>query len=107
MVDQSSTNWSVYYVRMRSNRLYCGITTDVASRFKKHCEGKGAKALKGQGPLSLAWQHPAGNNRSTASKIEYQLKQITKIRKEALIKGELALDDIISSEDLAKIYPKT
>ena len=104
MVDASSSGWCVYFVRTHSNRLYCGITTNVDRRFKQHSNGTGAKALKGHGPLTLEWHHCAGNNRSIASKIEYQLKQITKAKKEALIQGEIALNDIICAADYAKIY---
>ncbi|EGU47781.1 hypothetical protein VII00023_20347 [Vibrio ichthyoenteri ATCC 700023] len=103
MASDTSTHWSVYFVRMRSNRLYCGITTDVERRFKQHCTGTGAKALKGQGPLVLAWFHPAGNDRSIASKLEYSLKQISKAQKEALICGEIALKEVISQEYYAQI----
>ncbi|ANS87542.1 UPF0213 protein [Vibrio scophthalmi] len=92
------TYWRVYFVRTRANRLYCGITTDVERRFKMHCAGTGAKALKGQGPLTLAWHHPAGDNRSIASKVEYQLKQLGKPQKEALICGEIELSSVLNGE---------
>lgn len=94
MVD-SAKQWSVYYVRTRSNALYCGITTDVDRRFLQHCNGTGAKALKGKGPLELVWSHPAGESRSSASKIEYQLKKISKQQKEALIIGKMSLDAVL------------
>ncbi|HAS61413.1 MAG TPA: hypothetical protein DCS35_01880, partial [Vibrio sp.] len=44
MSESNVTNWSVYLVRMRSNALYCGITTDVTRRFEQHVCGNGAKA---------------------------------------------------------------
>ncbi|KII75926.1 GIY-YIG nuclease family protein [Vibrio renipiscarius] len=102
MANNTATHWSVYFVRTRSNRLYCGITTDVSRRFKQHCDGTGAKALRGHGPLVLAWHHSAGHDRSTASKVEYQLKQIAKSRKEALIEGKVTLDDILAGINLAE-----
>lgn len=79
------SSWYVYLVRMRNNALYCGITTDVQRRFNQHQAGTGAKALKGKGPLTLEWYQPAGPDRSSASKIEYQIKRLRKNRKEALI----------------------
>ncbi len=82
-------------MRTRSNALYCGITTDVNRRFEQHCNGTGAKALKGKGPLSLVWSHPAGDSRSSASKIEYQLKKISKQQKEALIIGKMSLEAVL------------
>ncbi|GAB2650888.1 hypothetical protein GCM10026988_19280 [Vibrio panuliri] len=91
-------------VRMRSNALYCGISTDVQRRFEQHVSGKGAKALKGKGPLVLEWHSELSDCRSLASKVEYALKQQTKSVKEALILGELALSDVIRSDLYAEIY---
>ncbi|MDC5806289.1 GIY-YIG nuclease family protein [Vibrio europaeus] len=79
------SNWYVYLIRMRNNALYCGITTDVQRRFNQHQQGTGAKALKGKGPLKLEWFKPAGADRSSASKLEYQLKRLPKHKKEQLI----------------------
>lgn len=85
---ESSTahsTWYVYLIRMRNNALYCGITTDVQRRFKQHQAGVGAKALKGKGPLTLEWYQEAGSNRSSASKLEHQIKRLPKYKKERLI----------------------
>ncbi len=79
------SKWYVYLIRMRNNALYCGITTDVQRRFQQHQQGVGAKALKGKGPLKLEWFKPAGADRSTASKLEYQIKRLPKYKKEQLI----------------------
>ena len=92
------SEWYVYLIRMRNNSLYCGITTDVERRFSEHSTGKGAKALKGKGPLSLAWFHPAGYSRSSASKIEYQLKRFDKKQKESLVSGRSRLSDLIDKQ---------
>lgn len=103
MANPIKTLWSVYFVRTRSDKLYCGITTNVERRFEMHCAGTGAKALRGQGPLVLAWYHPAGDNRSIASKVEYQLKQLDKWQKEALICGEIKLNTVLNSDDYTQI----
>jgi putative endonuclease len=70
---------------MPNNALYCGITTDVERRFKQHLKGTGAKALRGKSPLLLVWRRPIALNRSDASKIEWRIKQLTKLEKEALV----------------------
>jgi len=85
------SNWYVYLIRMRNNALYCGITTNVERRFKQHQQGTGAKALKGKGPLTLEWYQRAGNNRSSASKLEYQIKRLSKQKKEQLITSQQCL----------------
>lgn len=94
-VSTNSADWFVYFVRTRSNALYCGITTDIERRFAQHCAGTGAKALKGKGPLTLAWYQQVGNTRSQASKVEYRLKQLSKVQKEALVSGVLPLISVI------------
>ena len=82
-----STPWFVYMVRTATGSLYTGISTEPERRLRQH-SGEltgGAKALKGKGPLQLVFTYlmPC---RSTASKLEYQLKQWTKKDKELLLK---------------------
>lgn len=86
--------WHLYLVRTASGSLYTGITTDVERRLSEHQAGapKGARSLRGKGPLTLAFQAPAGD-RSRASKLEWQVKRWPKARKEALINGEFSLSD--------------
>ena len=71
-------------VRTAAGHLYTGISNDVPRRFAQHQAGRGAKALKGKGPLQLVFQCEAGD-RSQASKLEYRLKQLSKSQKEALV----------------------
>ena len=76
--------WFVYLVRTANNALYTGITTDVERRFVEHQTGKGAKALRGKGELTLAFSAPVGE-RSLALRVEYRIKQLTKRQKERLV----------------------
>jgi len=78
------TAWYLYMLRTPSNMLYTGITTDVERRLLQHQSGKGAKSLRGKGELTLVFHCPAGN-RSLASKLEWQVKQLTKKQKEKLV----------------------
>ncbi len=77
------TTWSLYLIRDKDNRLYTGITTDVARRLQQHQAGTGARNLRGRAPLHLHWHTEIGN-RSQALKAEYRLKQWPKSRKEQL-----------------------
>ncbi|KJG17800.1 GIY-YIG nuclease family protein [Photobacterium angustum] len=81
------TSWYVYLIRTSSNTLYCGVTTDIERRFAEHqYSKKGAKYLKGKGPLTLAWSQKVVNKRD-AMVFEYKIKKtLTKARKERLIK---------------------
>ncbi|GMM89733.1 GIY-YIG nuclease family protein [Vibrio fortis] len=92
MTDQKSdADWVVYLIRTRHNALYCGITNNLTRRFEQHQQGKGAKALKGKGPLSLEWSHIV-DSKSHALRIEYAIKQLSKPRKESLVKEQLYVD---------------
>jgi putative endonuclease len=79
-----SSLWHLYMLRTPSGMLYTGITTDVIRRLQQHQSGKGAKALRGKGELTLVFHCPAGD-RSQASKLEYQIKQLSKKQKEQLV----------------------
>ena len=87
-------NWYLYLVRTASGSLYTGIATDVERRFAEHQAGapKGARSLRGKGPLTLEFHVPAGD-RSRASRLEWQGKRWPKVRKEALIRGAVRLED--------------
>jgi len=54
--------WHLYVVEMAGGALYTGISTDVARRLAEHRAGRGAKALRGKGPLVLRHQEPVGSH---------------------------------------------
>jgi putative endonuclease len=73
--------YSVYLVRCRDGSLYTGIATDVSRRFSEHEDGvKGAKYLRGKGPLKLVYQQEIGD-RSLAQKIESRIKRLSSTEK--------------------------
>ena len=77
----------VYMLRCKDNSIYTGITTDIDRRVKEHLEkaGKCAKYTLNHSVkyLECAWKT---QNRVLASKLEYNIKKLTKIKKEELIK---------------------
>lgn len=71
-------------------RLYTGITTDMQRRWQQHTNGQGgARFFRGRKPQQLCFleQHP---DRSSASKREYLLKQLSRDRKQALLQQAAA-----------------
>lgn len=84
--------WILYLIRTARGSLYCGVTNDVERRFREHAADgpKTAKALRGRGPLTLAFTYPVGEKR-TAMQWEWRVKRWPKARKEALIRGEISL----------------
>ena len=88
--------WYIYMIRCGDNSLYTGIETDVERRFEEHQRDKGARYLRGRGPLQLVFQRAVGT-RSQASKDEYQIKKLSKVRKETLISGGELFEDFLIS----------
>ena len=86
-----NADWVVYLIRNRHNALYCGVTNNLERRFEQHQTGKGAKALKGKGPLRLVWSFDVGS-KSEALKTEYAIKQLPKSRKEKLVSLKLIIE---------------
>lgn len=75
-----------YMVRCADNSLYCGITSDTERRVMEHNSdtGKGAKYLRAKKPVTLAYKEECPD-RPSALRREYEVKQWTKVKKEALI----------------------
>ncbi|MGL6514687.1 GIY-YIG nuclease family protein [Aeromonas hydrophila] len=82
--EPPTSHWFIYMVRTASGLLYTGISTDPLRRLRQHQSGKGSRALRGKGPLTLAWQQAVGE-KGTALRLEYRLKQQSKAFKEQLI----------------------
>ncbi|ATX82249.1 putative endonuclease [Mariprofundus ferrinatatus] len=83
-MPESEGGWFLYLVRCSGGQLYTGITTDVDRRFEEHCSGKGAKFLRGKGPLQLVFSEKVGNH-SDALKAEINIKKMHKSAKELLV----------------------
>lgn len=79
--------WYVYIIQTQSGSLYTGVALDVKKRFDDHqSQGiKCAKYLRGKGPLTIVYQQRL-NTKSEALKREYEIKQLSKKQKEALLK---------------------
>jgi len=83
----TDNTWFVYFLRCNDNSLYAGITTDIERRLYQHNHSKlGAKYTRAKRPVTLAFIETA-SNKSSASKREYQLKQLSKAQKEQLVRN--------------------
>ncbi len=78
-------SWFVYILKCADNTLYTGISTDCERRLAQHNLGKGAKYTRNRLPAVLVYSEPA-ENRSVASKREYEIKQLTRKQKITLFK---------------------
>lgn len=94
-----------YMLRCEDNSLYTGITNNIENRFNQHITGKGAKYTKSHKvkKIEAIWR---SKDKSLASKLEYQIKQLTKSQKEDLInstKLNTYLKDKIDSRRYYKV----
>lgn len=84
---KADSEWYIYLIRCCKGSLYTGITTDVHRRFAEHQTGRGARYLKGKGPLKLVFSMKAGT-RSQALRLERKIKQLSKDKKELMISAK-------------------
>jgi putative endonuclease len=83
--------WHLYLLRCGDDSIYTGIATDVERRLAEHSAGapKGAKSLRGRGPLRLAASCELAD-RSEASRLEARVKRLPRAAK-----AELAADSAV------------
>ncbi len=99
MSDAAPGAWCLYLVRTGSGTLYTGISTDPERRLREHGGSpRGARALRGRGPLELVYVLPV-RDRSEASRLEAAVKRLDRRGKEALIAGHLDPRTLIAESD--------
>lgn len=83
-------SYFVYILECSDESLYTGITKDISKRLEEHNSSeKGAKYTKARRPVKLVYKEPS-LNRSTASKREYAIKKLTRLKKLQLINNDTA-----------------
>lgn len=84
----AADSWQVYIVRCADDSLYTGIARDLGRRIAEHNadNGPGASYTRSRRPVTLVYREVAAD-RSAASKREYQIKQLSRAEKLALIDG--------------------
>jgi len=75
-----------YILRCSDNSLYCGQTNNLKRRVKEHNfdKNKSAKYLRAKKPVKLIYFEKYSTLKE-AMRREYEVKQLTKIKKEKLI----------------------
>lgn len=86
MNTKKSDRAYTYMLRCKDNTIYTGITKDLTRRMQEHAEG-GKKCAKytrthGFSHFEIAFEVESW---SLAARLEYQLKHLSKEKKEALI----------------------
>jgi putative endonuclease len=86
--------FSLYILRCADGALYTGIATDVEKRLAEHASGpRGAKFLRGRGPLEVVFTEVVGD-RASALRLEYRVKRLPRARKLELVRGERRLAEL-------------
>ena len=80
------TEYQTYIVRCADGTLYTGIARDVTKRLAVHNAGDGAKYTRARRPVVLVWQSDVTDER-TARRTEWNIKQLSRREKDALIAG--------------------
>ncbi|MFA6588243.1 MAG: GIY-YIG nuclease family protein [Patescibacteria group bacterium] len=76
----------LYILKCKDKTLYTGITTDLKRRLAEHNSSKlGAKYTKGRRPVKLVYTKKF-RTRSTATKTEARIKNLSRTEKLRLIK---------------------
>jgi len=89
-------NWSLYMIRCHDDSIYTGITNDLLRRMMTHFSGgaQSAKYIKAKKPKDLIYTI-ALRDKSIASQLEYRVKKLPKQKKEALVRGERSLYELL------------
>ena len=80
MLNFVESKWFVYLLECQDGSLYCGITNNLEKRIQVHNSGKGAKYTKTRLPVKLYYFEET-DDKSSASKREWQIKKLTRIQK--------------------------
>lgn len=81
------TKHYVYILRCADDTLYTGWATDVEKRVATHNSGKGAKYTRARLPVELVYTE-VFEDKVEAQKREYEIKQLTRAEKDALIEND-------------------
>lgn len=70
----------LYLLECRNGSFYAGITNDLDARFRVHQQGRGARYTRANPPVRILASRPYPD-RASASRAEWQLKQLPRSRK--------------------------
>ena len=91
------SDFRLYLLRCADGSLYTGIARDPQRRLAEHESGRrGAKRLRGRGPLSLVFSETVGD-RGRAQAAEARVKKLPRRDKLRLVDGSLSLAEIVRS----------
>jgi putative endonuclease len=81
--------WYLYLLECMDGSIYTGITVDVEKRFAAHAAGRGARYTRSHPPRKVLASFEFAD-RSSASKAEYAMKQLSAAEKRAIARKAAA-----------------
>ena len=94
--------WHVYILKCNNGSYYIGSTHDLKERLKSHLGGYGSKFTRANEVNELVYTEQF-LSKETAVAREFQLKGWSRVKKEALISGQLyKLVEMSKSKKLKK-----
>ena len=90
--------WCLYLIECRNGAWYAGITNRLDARYAAHVAGRGARYTRANPPVKLLGfrSYP---DRASASRAEWQIKQLPRERKLAFLQGAACLAKRLTSTD--------
>lgn len=82
-----------YLLRCADGSLYCGWTNGLVKRLAAHNAGTGGRYTRSRRPVELAW-YTVSETKQQAMHLEACIKQLRRSQKEALICGEVQIEEI-------------
>ncbi len=87
-MTKNESAWYVYVALCSDHSLYTGVTTDLARREREHNEGNnGARYTRSRRPIKIVYSERV-EDRSSALRREYAVKQLSSIEKQRLVSGD-------------------
>jgi len=83
---QRSGQFFVYIVECKNGTYYTGYTSNLEKRIQLHNSGRGAKYLKGKGPVQLVYSRKFSYYMH-ALRVERELKALSRAQKESLVQA--------------------
>lgn len=78
------TSWYLYLIECRNGAYYAGITNNLEARYQAHVSGRGARYTRANPPVRLLAATRFAD-RASASRAEWQIKQLPRERKLAFL----------------------
>lgn len=78
----------VYIVECKDGTYYTGYTNDIDNRIERHNSGKGAKYVRGRGPVKLVYTKKY-RRKKDALRAERDIKGLKRAEKERLVRTQM------------------